>query len=204
MRQILTIFTLVIALVVVSFPQWHNVEASYRPSVIKSIQRGTINLQGATSNTATITAVTTANSVLSIAGRSSDDTTGGPGQSNYSMIRGELTNSTTVTAYRITDDGVGASPIIPFEVVEYYSGVIRSIQRGTITLNASTSGTATITSVTTGKTQLYFLGATVNATGYSVWAHPKLVLTNATTVTASVGGIPGADVVVGYQAVEFR
>lgn len=64
-------------------------------------------------------------------------------------------------------------------------GGIKSIQRGTISLasGGSTTGTATITSVDTTKTELRMLGFTLN--GEAMVNNPRIALTNATTITAT-------------------
>ena len=88
---------------------------------------------------------------------------------------------------------------------QFGMGGIKSIQRGTISLSAgggSASGTATITSVDTTKSEIQLLGASgVTAGAYSGFL--RVELTNATTVTAYyVGGGVGATISVGYQVVE--
>lgn len=70
-------------------------------------------------------------------------------------------------------------------------GSIKGIQRGVISIaGAAGSGTATITSVNTSKTQLRLLG-TSNASGNPPDVSAHVVLTNATTVTAQRGGTTG-------------
>ena len=69
---------------------------------------------------------------------------------------------------------------------------IKSIQRGTISVTAGSSATATITAVNTAKTELRYLGAEVNAA--------RIALTNSTTVTATNAGV--ATVVVGFEVTE--
>lgn len=84
------------------------------PGVIKLIQRGTITIGvGVASNTATITAVVTANSVLAnlgsyISGGTTD---------NAPIL--SLTNSTTVTATRWNNGGADVCTV-GYQVVEYY------------------------------------------------------------------------------------
>ena len=70
-------------------------------------------------------------------------------------------------------------------------GAIKSIQRGTIT--ATTGGaTATITPVNTAKTELRYLGGsgTDNVSG-ALTLVPRIVLTNSTTITATVNAASG-------------
>jgi len=82
-------------------------------TVIKSIQRGTIDFTGGGTNTptATITAVNTAKAVLTLLGFTTD--TGG------AEVRVALTDSTTVTATRNVAVQ-GAAITAGFQVVEYY------------------------------------------------------------------------------------
>ncbi len=79
----------------------------------------------------------------------------------------------------------------------------KSIQRGTISMTSggSTSGTATITSVDTTKTELRFLGSSNDFVGDTTQIS-RVVLTNATTVTASRSGTNGTTVV-SWELTEF-
>ena len=64
---------------------------------------------------------------------------------------------------------------------------IKAIQRGVISIAAgAASGTATITSVDTAKSELRFLGGSGYDVSGTVATVPRVVLTNATTVTATV------------------
>ena len=80
--------------------------------------------------------------------------------------------------------------------------VIKSIQRGVITITSGqTTATATISSVTTGKTMLNFLGSR-RASSSSENHNCTLTLTNATTVTARRDGTL-QDAYVGFEVIEF-
>jgi hypothetical protein len=173
---------------------------SYRNQLIKSIQTGTIDLNSVTSNTATITSVVTANSVIVFGGWTINASSLSPSL----FARVELTNATTVTAYcKVGSAGV-VYPVA-YTVIEYFPGRLVSSQRGTITLNGVASNTATITAVTIGKAWVSILGFTYNSGGNNdVSYYPKVVLTNATTVTATTGVATPFDVVAGYQVVELR
>ena len=85
---------------------------------IKSIQRGVITIAGSTgSNTATITAVTTAKSELRLLG-STTATSGGISPNN-DFVKLVLTNTTTVTASR--QNAAAPSAIdVSWEVTESY------------------------------------------------------------------------------------
>lgn len=80
---------------------------------------------------------------------------------------------------------------------------IKSIQRGTISMTSGgyTSGTATITSVDTTKTELRMLGASNDAVADTT-AISRVVLTNSTTITATRSSISGTTVV-SWELTEF-
>ncbi len=78
---------------------------------------------------------------------------------------------------------------------------IKSIQTGTITFDAgaATSGTATITSVSTSKSTVALNGVVWNTTStYATTTDTlkcfmgRIILTNATTVTGTIGGLCGS------------
>lgn len=163
---------------------------------VKSIQRGTITINGAASNTATITAVDTANSVLRLLGFTVQTAV----NDDHAFARVSLTNATTVTAQCAVAPGTNV--IVSYEVIEFYPGAIKSIQRGTIALAGATPVTATITSVDTTKAELRSLGFSSSNGAPSSTVQTSLVLTNATTVTASSVGT-GANQTVSYEVVEY-
>lgn len=172
-------------------------------SLIASVQRGTISLNAATSATATITAVNTAYSVVQFLNYSTTYQNGPNGtQSRDYKPRLELTNSTTVTASK--NLATGSNDTVPYEVIEFMPGAVRSVQKGTIQFSGLASYTATITSVNSAKSLLFHLGSSDPMTNtYDVpnYFNAALVLTNDTTVTASTG--VGSGLLVGYQVVEF-
>lgn len=165
---------------------------------ISSIQSFSITLTSGTSGTATISSVNTSYAHVVFNGYTSD----GTGR-NDSNTRVELTNSTTVTAYR---DGTAANVTVHGFVIEYDPSFVTSIQQGTISVGASdTSNTATISSVSTSNSLIFNLGS-VNASssGLGEYFYFGVELTNATTVTAERAiGTFGADATVGYVVVEF-
>lgn len=166
-------------------------------SFIKSIQRGTITIANATtSNTATIAAVSVSDSVIAYGGSSYDT----DANLNNGAASVTITNATTITATRSFNQN---GTTLAYEVIEYQPGVIKSIQRGTIALAGVVSNTATVTTVNTLKSMLMILGfMSDNTDGNSGQYLPKLVLTNATTITATKG-INTSTTTVGYQLVEY-
>lgn len=172
--------------------------SSYAPSsYIRSIQNGSITIaSGSTSNTATISSVTTANTWLKYDGVTATST------SNVQSVatRITLTNSTTVTATRGASNSDAVT--VYFSVVEFSSGV-NSIQYGTVAVSAAqTSNTATISSV--GATSFVgWLGSSsaTSQTSYSRVA-TSVDLTNSTTVTGHIGLTTSA-MTIGFVVVDL-
>lgn len=173
----------------------------YGSSLIQSIQNVSITLSTAqTTNTATITAVDPNNTLLAFgfhrhiiaASTSISDV----------LTRVDLTNGTTVTATRNDTAGGTSQSVVTCMVIEFKPGVIKSIQRGTITIAAASStNTASVNAVNTAKSMLNFVGQTTSAVrtedGYA-----RLDLTNATTITATRSNTNNA-ITIGYELVEF-
>lgn len=90
----------------------------------------------------------------------------------------------------------------------FSKGTVKSVQRGTITIDKSqTTGTATISSVTTSKSMLILLGTTPTDSGgtqYADYTDAYLTLTSSTVVTATrKSASSSTGVTVSYQIVEF-
>lgn len=83
---------------------------------------------------------------------------------------------------------------------------IKAIQRGTISISTgNTSATATITAVDTAKTELRFLGGSGYDASGTVATIPRIVLTNSTTVTATVfNAVAGVGVSVSWELTEYN
>lgn len=174
-------------------------------SLLKGLKVGSITIADTVaSNTATLSpAVVLANSILIRTGWNADTTGGGNDiASNNAYLA--LTNTTTVTATRgATQWGL----VTKFVLIEFVPGVIKSVQRGLITVaDATQSNTDTITSVDTVKSCFFPLGTTNDTTGtHGPSVLGSLVLTNATTVTATRGTAAedNGALLIAYQVVEF-
>lgn len=171
-----------------------------QPGIVKSVQQSTIDLNGLTSKTATITSVVTANALIFHQGASYGASTADP--SVFTLIA--LTNATTVTASDRT--ALGAAMPVGFVVIEFVPGVLKYVQRGTIDVNGGTTATAAITSpVNTLKAFVTSLGfvPSLDPT-FDFQKHvPRLALTNGTTITMTVGANPTVSMTMGYQVAEF-
>ncbi len=152
---------------------------------------------GATSGTATITSVTTTRASVHFGGFSTPEISGHQG-----WARVELTNATTVTAFRDTSDA-GNAVIVRACVVEW-DATVASVQHGTITLSSgNATNTAAITGVTTTRAAVVFLGFTSsNATAASNSSYASVDLTDTDTVTATRASTSG-DVVLGFCVIEW-
>lgn len=163
-------------------------------SPVIGVQRGTIAITGATSNTATIAAVNLNNAVIRYLGQTY---TAAATEQNKAFARVELTNATTVTASVNTSPGAETTSV-DFEVTEYLPGVIKSVQRGTVVGAA----TAAITAVDMTKSDLHYLGHTESAADGITQYLPRLSLSTATLITQSV--VVSAATTSGYQVVEWN
>ncbi len=172
----------------ISFPTsfWQQASAGPTAPFVNSVQQVSITIgSGATSNTASISSVSTSLSILVYQGitfTAADDAAA------TVACRATLTNSTTVTATRNTSDT--DSVTINVTVIECTSSLINSIQYGTVAITASTSGTASVSSVTTTVAAPFWLGASVTSTQTSAFGtrgFTDCVLTNSTTITATQG-----------------
>lgn len=140
-------------------------------------------VQSATSGTTvntTITSVTANNSCIFPGGSSSNTLS----NNNAFMGYCKLTNGTTFTGVTAADPGGGTRYIVG-TVVEFVPGLLTSaVRRGTIALSGASSGTLTISGVTTSQAMTIWLGNTTNQTTTNEqleWS--QCALTNGTTVT---------------------
>ena len=174
-----------------------------QPGIIRSIQRGTITLaNGQLTNTATITTVDPSNTRLVYLGNDCTDVGGGGTGASPCQVRIDLTNATTITATRT--DSVDAD-IVSYEAVEYWPGVLRSVQRATVsTANGTNTGTATLATTlqSTTKATIECLGWSNNAATVTTNILGRIVLTNTTTVTINRIGTSNI-LTAGYQVCEW-
>lgn len=129
----------------------------------------------------TITSVNTSYAIALHCGSANNST--GLGSNVTAVFSGcTLTSSTNLRTIR------GASPTHSQDncvsVIEFNSVCIQSIQSFSITITAGTSGTATISSVTTANCLLVF-NYMANTSGGTLQGQTRVTLTNGTTVTAN-------------------
>ncbi len=174
---------------------------AYRASVYKSIQRGTVTLNNALSGTATLNpAVDMDYATVSLLGygASSND-------QNAEKFVPDIAITNSGTKVTVTLNTVLAvNNVVPYEVREYWQNeLLQPVQRGTI--DTSASHTATITAVG-AKAFTSRNGATnaINSGSFGAFTPfwPAVVLTNATTLTATV--LNGLDYVARYEVIDPR
>lgn len=162
-------------------------------SYINSVQQVSVVISGAsTSGTATISAVG-ANAFLVFQGQ----TCGGNNYTTKGIVT--LTNSTTVTVTLGAGSVGGAT--VNCQVIDPTSSLVSSVQFGSITLTTGT-GSATISSVTTSLSAVFFLGST-ESTNTGNGAYSPVTLASATSVTATRSG-SGSTGTVNFVVVSFN
>lgn len=125
------------------------------------------------------------------------------GQKGSNGVNGELmvvfTNSTTITATRF--GSYTGDAIIKLTVLEFGTGVVNSVQRGTITMSSpQLTNTASINEVDTSKCIVSYLRCNTN--GIISCQTCNVELTNSTTVTANRGAVNGSTNV-SFEVLEF-
>lgn len=164
-----------------------------------SVQNVALNATvSATTATSTITSVNANNSML-FEGGFNGNVTSSP---STLFNRAQLTGSTTITYTFNAATFVNQQRKLC--VVEFASGVLASnVQRGTISLSAATSATATVTSVSTTKSIVNYVGNSSTATtANAATSRYRLIQTNATTLTESVNS--SATGIGSYEVGEFN
>jgi len=157
---------------------------------INSIQHITVTIaSGSSTGTATISSVDTSKTFLIFGGVTTTD--GGSTSGGIGYVT--LTNATTVTATRTGTAAITVT--ITVTVVEATSSLVSSVQYGTVSISATTTNTATISSVDTSRSAVFYLGFTGERIG-------TVVLTNSTTVTGTYGN--NGTGVLSFVVVEFQ
>jgi hypothetical protein len=176
------------------------------PSVIKSIQRGSVDLTGVSTNTTAITAVDLTASVLKYLNYNTPFQ-GAINEGRKSINYKPRLFFSSATAVGAIKGNASSVATVYFEVIEFYPAFIKSIQRGVIT-TAGGSGSTAITSVNTAKTMVDWLGSDDDCdtlddvpNGCEV----ALSLTSSILLSALMTSTPPVHTVnSGYQVTEFR
>lgn len=167
-------------------------------SLVQSVQRGSTTVASGSAGTNTaITQVDLANSLIVWTG-----VTFGSNNIAWASATGylRLTSNVQVTVNRTGSAGAG-SLVTYWEVIEFVPGVIKQVQRSTVT----SGGTTAITAVNTAKSQVFYLGwscADVSVGANQVVETPRISLDSATSVSCADGN-GDANSTVSFAVVEF-
>lgn len=161
--------------------------ATYLPTHIKSVQLRTKTLAAAGTNNDTITSVNTTWSFLVSMGSTWDLT------SAFNAPACFLTSATNV-ACKDDPGAPSATGVANYAVVELYPNMVKSVRSCTVPIvNTAATGTCTITSVSTSKSWLSYVGyRSTDSNGAATDHTARIVQTNATTITATRAGTTGA------------
>lgn len=124
---------------------------------------------------------------------------------NTALPRVELTDASTVTAYRNT--AAASTVTVRGTLVEFLPTAVESVQAGKVTLgSAQTSNTSSLTSaVATTRSAVFFLGATSSyGLNLSTTVLAGIDLTDGSTVTATRNAANSSTMEVGYAVVQFK
>lgn len=165
---------------------------------VNSVQHVAITIAaGSASNTATISSI----GLLAFIINGHWQTTDTSPDKGYCRV--ELTNSTTVTAYRNTSASTAALTVYCC-VVDATSDLIVSVQQGTVSLSsAQTSNTATVSSVNSNNYAVHYLGSTNVATATS-YNKVDIGLTYSGTTVTATRDTSGAGETCGFVLIEFN
>jgi hypothetical protein len=149
---------------------------------IKSVQQVSITIAaGSSSNTASINAVSTATTFIIYQGTTT--TLVGPTNTDHTWVRLTLTNSTTITATR---QGTQDDVTVKCTVIEATPSLVQNVQYGTVSGTQVFTNTATIASVDTSRSAVFYLGQSGGGSN-GMADNIAVTLTNSTTVTADIG-----------------
>lgn len=169
--------------------------------VLASLQTAEITIAGsASTGTATISAVTTANTLLVY---------GGWRQAALGVVDVtlapyvQLTNTTTLTATRNSATATTQS-LIRVYVLEFISKWVKTESRNIVTIATLTaSNTGAISVTNTNKTIVSYLGSTTTVNSTSDASFATMEYTNTTTVTATRGSAIAGTLTASWEAIEF-
>ena len=181
-----------------------NTISSASFSIIQSIQQVSITVaSGTLSNTATITGVDTANTILVWGGTTGSDILS---REEGDWCSAKLTNGTTVTVARLAAAAVTVT--VNVTVLEFAANVIDSIQTGSVAVSGGIkTQSAVITSVVTTDSLCHFQGQTFSVTSATPGpfdAQARIVLADATTVTATRAATSTSNLNAHYVVARFK
>lgn len=169
-------------------------------SLVASVQMGTITISAGTSNTATISSVTTTNSAVHMLGFI-QSLTSFHFDLNTPVLA--LTNSTTVTATLI--NGRSGTVVVGYLVVEFQGSALNQSTQPFATTWTNTLGSTVqvITSVNTNNAMIFYAGGGSSNGDVGADEQQRVQLTSAINATISAGNATGDAMQVNFTVVEF-
>lgn len=167
-------------------------------NLVTSVQRGTITISSGTSNTATISSVTTANSSVNLIGWAQGNATFTYAPNRPLLV---LTSATVVTA---TVKSLSTSMTASYQVINWNASALQSSTQpfSKVWTTSGLTTTQTISSVTVNNAIMLYAGDNQNCCAFAndnQWAQ----VTGATTVTVSVDYADADSVTYNGTVVEF-
>ena len=163
-----------------------------------TVQRGTTALAGVTSNTATISSVTTSRTwtliSLSTASAATD-------MDRQNLVRGVLTNATTLT---FTKANATTTVNVSWQAITFDADADGTVQRGQSTIaGAGSSVVPTLSAVNLARSFARGSGTHNESTGVLADAFLSFELTSTTALTIARAGTGATGVIVEWEVVEF-
>lgn len=177
----------------------YAIVTQYNSSKINNIQRGSTALSSAqTSNTTSVTSVTTTNSAVQYNGCITAGT--GLAITAY-QCAAALTAATTITGSRGATGSVADT--LYWTLAEFASGVLNSSTQSA-SFSVTGTGSATISSVATAQTMLWY-GGNTSASGTGSWANNVYnTLASSTSISGVSANTPVGATTIKVTAVEYK
>jgi hypothetical protein len=169
----------------------------FASGALHAIQTVSRTITSGTSRTDTLTAVVMASTWLAFNGVTTNDLD----TLDIEATKFALTSTTAVTDTNNTALVV-SNQQLRYTVIEYVSGVLNSMQRGTVTMTAATSANVTVTSVGTTVSVVNYCNYTTTETVSLANAWPGISLTTATNIQA-VKNSSTSNTTVSYELMEY-
>lgn len=169
--------------------------------LISSVQTFTISVAAASATgTATVTSASTTLSSLHCNGYASDSSGSITGTNDVGYLT--QTNATTITATR---NGTTGTLTVEGCLITWTAAAVRQVQMGTVSITTTnTTGTATITSLTTGNSAVLWMGNSSSISGTQANSLSYLTITSATQITSTRQTGTSATVIAGFCAIEWN
>lgn len=171
---------------------------AFAPSMVRSIQRGTLGINGASGSLA-INAVDLTQSLIRLVGRTASGPNSAANEVGFGRL--ELTSAALVSGYRASASASDTT-YFSFEVIEFLPGILRNVQRGATTFTGTGSGYSMFNPVASlDRTELSSLGIVDAGLIGQLYNDVLLAMHSVSNLYASSGATNSQ--VFGWQIVEW-